>query len=459
MTNTANNSRLTANSILFNNTDMYSNLNSTLGIDKVFVENKKTNGFDMETYLKFRICLCWISLFLIFIGLVGNFISFIILINKKMRISTNVFLASLCVSGFIALLGLSINSVIYELLIYYQNDTIHVLYRFYPYVYPITNTFQMASILLTVCVSVNQFITIYSSKAQVKTKKSTDDECKTALIVVVIMYVISIIYCIPYWLKFKYTQEFGFHLTKIGQDPLFNKIVHFWMYLPIVYIIPFSILIFTNAYLVYTIMIARKRRKRLENASRKNKEKSSVIVNKKNNNDESKSETAKPFLNQTQNLPAPINSGQANSNHEKKFSIVQEKEENESPNRKNSKPSVSFAKSTQLNKSVSKKAGGMNITIMLIAVVFLFFICQFPNLIIHIIQSMLCSIENKRCISSGLYQYSLAICKMLLIVNLSFNFACYCLFSEKFRQVLKETFGFSKKTANNSVTVQNKTNK
>ena len=91
--------------------------------------------------------------------------------------------------------------------------------------------------------------------------------------------------------------------------------------------------------------------------------------------------------------------------------------------------------------SMSNKGGGKNISIMLIAVVFFFFICQFPNLIVHIIQSMVCTSQPTNfCTESSIYKYSLVVCKFLLICNLSFNFAFYCLFSQKFREVFKETF-------------------
>ena len=197
------------------------------------------SDFDVETYLKFRNILTWVSLCMILIGLLGNFFSFLILINKKMRISTNVFLASLCVSAFIALFGLMINSVLYEILNYYVLvDALQLLYYFYPYFYPIITTFQMASILLTVCVSVNQFVCIYCSKAN-RSKKGNQDDCKSALVIVLIMYLISILYCVPYWLKFKFSKEKGLLITSLGQDPLFNKIVHFWMYIWIFYNIIF----------------------------------------------------------------------------------------------------------------------------------------------------------------------------------------------------------------------------
>ena len=108
---------------------------------------------------------------------------------------------------------------------------------------------------------------------------------------------------------------------------------------------------------------------------------------------------------------------------------------------------------TATMKSAKQKAGGMNITIMLLAVVFFFFICQFPNLILHIITSMICTNENTKCSASGFYQYSLATSKLLLICNLSFNFIIYCLFSEKFRDVLKKKLNFTvKKNSGNEMT-------
>jgi hypothetical protein len=89
---------------------------------------------------------------------------------------------------------------------------------------------------------------------------------------------------------------------------------------------------------------------------------------------------------------------------------------------------------------VRNKTGSISITIMLIAVVIFFFICQFPVLVLHVIQSMFCTRSGSSCESSGLYQYSLVISKFLLVCNLSFNFACYCLFNEKFREVFAEKF-------------------
>ena len=55
----------------------------------------RQRSFDIGFYMKVRFIFSWISVFVILIGLVGNFISFIVLVSSRMRIATNVFLASL----------------------------------------------------------------------------------------------------------------------------------------------------------------------------------------------------------------------------------------------------------------------------------------------------------------------------------------------------------------------------
>lgn len=139
-------------------------------------------NFDFMLFIRFKCLMSWLSLVVILIGLIGNLVSFFILINPKMRISTNVFLSSLCVSGLIALIGLLLNSVVYDLFHYYSfYDGLNYLWIFYPYVYPIITTFQMSSIMLTVCVSLNQFIYIYFSATRQRTQKKSDKECRKAL--------------------------------------------------------------------------------------------------------------------------------------------------------------------------------------------------------------------------------------------------------------------------------------
>ena len=347
-------------------------------------------------------------------------------------------------------------------------EILRTLWYFYPYIYPLITTFQFCCILLTVCVSVNQFVCIYSSKLKSRSKKTQREECRTAFIIVLVMYLISIVYCIPYWLKFKYTEAKGLHETELGQNPLFKKLVHFWLYLPIAYIIPFSILIVTNTYLIGTLMLARKRRQRLtggngnsnSNPSSLQKPKRSSTV-KTNQYFETESLTKNP---PSVNVVEDATVALAAVKNEKKI-IFPQNEMNKPPTANTLRPPNSYATYNGLNNSKegaeamqpparsslsnsskqmkavhNKSSGSISITIMLIAVVIFFFICQFPVLILHIIQSMFCTRPGSGCELSGMYNYAIVVSKFLLICNLSFNFACYCLFNEKFRDVFAEKF-------------------
>lgn len=391
-------------------------------------------NFNVITYLKTRDLFLWINLVTILIGLVGNFFSFLVLINPKLRTTTNIFLANLCLSSFIALFGQLINSIIYQITYFYGPSKAYLLISLmYPYVYPITNTFQLACIILTVCVSVNKFLCIYSSKMKNFSKMSAQTEYNKSIKTVLVVYVLSTLYCIPYWLKFEYTEQ-GLHVTRIGRSNEFNKIVHFWMYLPIVYLIPFSILIITNSYLLAKLMIAKRRRTRLgiisaRNSNFKNEAQAKGRVHtsrvKSSSNNKSKIEI-KSSLNRRLSRAGSISLSS-------EFSALNKY-------RKEISVSKSFKDKREETKR-SNKLGRTKVTCMLVAVVFLFFICQFPNLIIHILESLN---TNRDFEKSAWYNYGLIISKFLIIINLSFNFSCYCLFSEQFREVLYEIFIFKR---------------
>lgn len=401
---------------------------------------------EFNAYLKFRFVMSWISLVIILIGLVGNLISFIVLINPKMRISTNVFLSSLCVSGFVALVGLLINSVIYELVAYYaMMRALTVIFFLYPYIYPLITTFQMYSILLTVCVSVNQFIYIYFSKGKTQqTKQSNEKECKKASKIVLLMFCLSTLFCVPYWLKFKYTSDGGLHETELGKNPQFNRIVHFWMYLPIAYIIPFSILIITNLYLIKTLMTARQRRERLGMGLSVNTNMNKFGASSHHIGNMTTAANNPIAADETMRLNPPVDATTTTLTKNNNSLSVQRADSKKKSTDSSLKSSFKTSLNASNNNNSSKRrsnaqirtnAHGRNITIMLVAVVCFFFTCQFPVLILHIITSMNTLDKN-----STFYQYGFAVSKFLLVTNLSFNFACYCLFSKKFRSVFKETF-------------------
>lgn len=350
-----------------------------------------------------EILLDWINLVIISVGLIGNCLSFFVLISPKMLNTTNFFLSNLCLCSFVALLGLLINSVLYRLAAYYEFEiTFCLIAFFYPFFYPLINTFQMANIILTVCVSVNQFMCIYQAKMKNYSKLSNKIELKKSKKKIIAVYVASAIYCVPYWFIFRY-EGCSVIRTAIGNNYKFNQLINFWLYLPIVYLIPFSILLITNSYLLFKLMVAKQRRKHL-----------GILTDQRSNSKIAKQEDRRKNRNSC-NVKISVHSFQSYSNID----------DNEVRKEYYNKKKVSSRKN---------KLGRTKVTCMLIAVVFLFFICQFPNLIVHII-----SIDNKLN-KSRYFKYGIMISKVLMIVNLSFNFSIYCFFNEKFRQTLKDFF-------------------
>jgi len=228
---------------------------------------------------------------------------------------------------------------------------------FYPYMYPIVLTSQFANIYLTMSVSFNQFVSVAFSKGfnMKNNKLSKQKDIKNSYVNVILIIIISILFCLPYWFTFKYTENNGLERSQISQNGLFNNIVHLYLYIPFAYVIPFIVLITTNTYLLYSLSKANKLR--------------------------------------------------MSKNSTSSYQIKSQRFEMKS-------------KST-----------------MLIAIVFFFLICQFPTLILHLIETESFGQNYKEHL---FYFHLVELSKLLLVINLSFNFAFFYLFSQKFRSNLRD---------------------
>lgn len=350
--------------------------------------NESVKRHEMNRLLNFRLIISFFSLALILIGITGNTATFFLLRKPKKRLSTTVFLSALCVVAILALLGLLVNHALYGIFIYYEFlEGITVIMFYYPYIYPFINTFQMTSIWLTVSVSINQFLIV--SRSQVNNNK-TKETHKREIFTSVAVFILSSIYCIPYWMKFKYSPEFGIHVSKIGNNPIFIKVVHFYLYLPMAYIIPFIILTFTNAYLIATLKRKRERNNALD------------CVIKRTRDDSFKRHR-------------PIKHNNEEIAKSERCSLMSE---------------IRLASMTNLALNENKIKDS---TFMLVAVVIFFLICHFPSLILHLIESF-----NEAKLKKNIYYfYMMELAKFLLIFNLAFNFAVFYLFSRHFRKFIK----------------------
>ena len=87
---------------------------------------------------------------------------------------------------------------------------------------------------------------------------------------------------------------------------------------------------------------------------------------------------------------------------------------------------------------------------MLVAIVFFFLICQFPTLILHLIETESFGQNYKEHL---FYFHLVELSKLLLIINLSFNFAFFYLFSQKFRSNLRDILCLKKNNLSSDIIV------
>jgi len=328
-----------------------------------------------------------ISFLIIIFGMTTNCLSSYAFSNRKNLSSTNVYLTSLCIVNSIALLGILVNSVLYVLFVNFSFFSgIKVIMYFYPYVYQIAITSQFASIYLTMSVSINQFLIIkYSKGLQMnKSKAIQKKDIKRSFFITLTIVIFSFIFCLPYMFKFTYTEENGLEKTK--NNIILDQIVHIYLYIPLAYVIPFLVLITTNTYLLMKLSKAKNSRKHINHIRYKS--------SKKNNE-------ARVEINLT-----------------------------------NNKPAKRIQKFKMKNKST-----------MLVSIVFFFLICQFPTLLLHLIETEIFGADYKE---QTFYIYLAEISKIFLIINLSFNFSFFYLFSKKFRSNLKIQLCLKKSNNNNN---------
>ena len=245
------------------------------------------------------------------------------------------------------------------------------------------NTLQLCSIYYTVAVSFDRFLYLtYGIQAE------TICNVRNSLRIIGVITIFSILFILPYWFKYRTVLTKGNRVelkckdevnlikilifvfclvTRIGDNELYRQIIHIWLYIPIVYAVPFLLLIFIN---FFTIKLLHK-----------------FYVNRR----------------RTLHLTSPL-AAQNNEQHER------------------------------------------DITLMLIGVVLLFFICRFPMLINHIFETKvsITSYESKgkkhiyltkqltyNCRTRYLFN---SIVNFLQAINASANLFFYYLFGESFRE-------------------------
>ncbi|KAK7114929.1 FMRFamide receptor-like [Littorina saxatilis] len=79
-----------------------------------------------------------------------------------------------------------------------------------------------------------------------------------------------------------------------------------------------------------------------------------------------------------------------------------------------------------------------NLTVMLVAVIAVFLVCQFPTIVDNILVAIVGEQRHNAVLQ---YQMLYMVCTVLVTINSSLNFVLYCLFGKKFRMVLRHILG------------------
>ncbi|CAF4694581.1 unnamed protein product [Rotaria sp. Silwood2] len=211
------------------------------------------------------------GLFICFLGIISNALSFSILIRRTMRLSTYVYLAGLCLSDFTACFFLIPGYILYA---YPINIPDYELPRTYTYTQiiiitaAISTTARVLSVWLCVAFTIDRWIMIC---------RPFDGPIyctmKAARRVTFIIYIVGLFYALPLMFEYEPHEEtvltelpledhnknfYRYKLSNLGKNSIFR-----WIYVLInalaVYVIPLTTIIILNRKLLLSIRLLERR--------------------------------------------------------------------------------------------------------------------------------------------------------------------------------------------------------
>lgn len=287
------------------------------------------------------------------IGIVGNIITIVIMTRRRMRSSTNNYLAALATFDMMYLIFTFILSLSHYPRI--PDSDNYVYWQMKPFILMMTDTCSNTSVWLTVTFTVERYIAVcHPMKGKVF---CTESRAKKAIIVV-FFFCFAFTFPTPFeWIVEKKVNELTNHTTlylnhsEMGKNYMYRTI-YYWLTVVFFIFIPFILLAIFNSFLIRSVHLSKVQR-------------SSMTRGENDNSQENK------------------------------------------------------------------------ITIMLIAVVILFFVCQLPTAC-HLLYSTLHEnfTTNELYLLRGLGN----IFNFLMSLNSAGNFVLYCLLSQKYRRTFVQIF-------------------
>jgi hypothetical protein len=342
------------------------------------------------------------------VGLLLNIFTVVVLLHPRLRnFSTNAYLTALSISNVVCLFYFITSYSIRYLMLDMIHDNRKLMGTQFPIRYesgmnfsmgilaPLSSIFQFYGFYLTCAVTIDRFIYVtWPLKA--------DKICtlRNAFKSIFGLFVFSLLYNFPRWFEITHSIDHNETLkhnitiykasyTKFARSCFFKYFMRKYGYLMFVYGLPFTILVLANIVILIKLCKADTRKKNLLGHNRKS------IAN--------------------------VN-GAANRKRESEIML-------------NAKSSINkkISNQQQQKRVASKKTNiilDTRITVMIVAVVIVFFICQFPYLIINIVSG--------DCWKEFAFNKIKIYCDLLTAINCCSNFVIYCFFGQKFRETAKE---------------------
>ena len=352
---------------------------------------------------------------LMVIGAIGNTITIIIMTRRRMRSSTNNYLAALATFDMLYLVFIFVLSLSHYPHIH-DSSFIHDLYwQMKPFSLMITDCCSNCSVWLTVTFTIERYIVVsHPIKGKVICTESR------ARKVILCVFLICFAYTLPTPFEWIVIQEFDqsqnmtmmkLDLSDLGKNSTYRT-VYSWLFSALFVFVPLLLLGIFNSFLIRSVHVSRKARTHMTQSK-------GHTSNTPAEGGEGKRETSPSLTQQT--------------NGQQKDPQQQQQEQPRSNIRS---VMTTSGVTSRLEPSSSKQE--TKITVMLIAVVILFFFCQLPTAVMLIFSSIHDFPEDSKeyLLIRGLNN----IFNFLVAINAAGNFLLYCFFSQRYRKTFVAIF-------------------
>ena len=434
--------------------------NISILVKTLRIENNKAITTLTRTLAILGIIICMI-------GIVGNLFSMIVLSRKSMsRLSTYSYLLGLSICDEISLFFTIIIFAKYSLPSTIDlSDSFNNNYKLLQiYIYPIVASMQALSVWITLAFTIDRYL--YVCQPYYGIKHCTR---RRSTIIIICLYLLAAIYSIPQFLERSYdivdilgTEHIFGNLTALGRNKYFIYVYHVFIYCIFVCFIPFTTIFVLNVFLIYDIIKSNRRRRdmslRFLDATNLNLLNGHDVGN--GVADLSIASRHSVSYGEWRHYPSKLlacfKKKSANAQdpqvqddtigNTNNIIITGVTEPCLSPNNRRvscavsegRKPSVSIFRNRKQSVNFTDKKIRNDVTIMLVGLIVVFFICHAPSTVLRLI-----TFQDLKITFNPLFYNSQDVSNFLVVTNSTLNCILYIMLGKKFRKEFLATF-FSK---------------